>query len=156
MYVNCQGALAIKIWPGIFILKNCEVHQNQKNGTKQPNGYILSAYYINGISDEDLTFTGAKKKQEADRYVTQSEIAELETRITAKVMKEVAEMMGRAALGNQGMMINPMMMQSYMQMAQTTQQEAPKENETKDVTEEEDATLQEMSLMFAQGEFGKE
>ena len=31
-----------------------------------------------------------------------------------------------------------------------------KENETKDVTEEEDATLQEMSLMFAQGEFGKE
>lgn len=44
MYVNCQGALAIKIWPGIFILKNCEVHQNQKNGTKQPNGYILSAY----------------------------------------------------------------------------------------------------------------
>ena len=103
-----------------------------------------------------MTFTGAKKKQEADRYVTQSEIAELETRITAKVMKEVAEMMGRAALGNQGMMINPMMMQSYMQMAQTTQQEAPKENETKDVTEEEDATLQEMSLMFAQGEFGKE
>ena len=49
-----------------------------------------------------------------------------------------------------------MMMQSYMQMAQTTQQEAPKENETKDVSEEEDATLQEMSLMFAQGEFGKE
>ena len=46
MYVNCQGALAIKIWPGIFILKNCEVHQNQKNGTKQPNGYILSAYGI--------------------------------------------------------------------------------------------------------------
>lgn len=47
MYVNCQGALAIEIWPGIFILKNCEVHQNQKNGTKQPNGYILSAYVIN-------------------------------------------------------------------------------------------------------------
>ena len=46
MYVNCQGALAIKIWPGIFILKNCEVHQNQKNGTKQPNGYILSAYKL--------------------------------------------------------------------------------------------------------------
>ena len=48
MYVNCQGALAIKIWPGIFILKNCEVHQNQKNGTKQPNGYILSAYFATG------------------------------------------------------------------------------------------------------------
>lgn len=46
MYVNCQGALAIEIWPGIFILKNCEVHQNQKNGTKQPNGYILSAYQL--------------------------------------------------------------------------------------------------------------
>ena len=28
--------------------------------------------------------------------------------------------------------------------------------QTKDVSEEEDATLQEMSLMFAQGEFGKE
>lgn len=51
MYVNCQGALAIKIWPGIFILKNCEVHQNQKNGTKQPNGYILSAYVENNIID---------------------------------------------------------------------------------------------------------
>lgn len=45
MYVNCQGALAIEIWPGIFILKNLKVHQNQKNGAKQPNGYILSAYY---------------------------------------------------------------------------------------------------------------
>ena len=44
MYVNCQGALAIEIWPGIFILKNLKVHQNQKNGAKQPNGYILSAY----------------------------------------------------------------------------------------------------------------
>ncbi|MEE0963353.1 MAG: hypothetical protein U0L73_03920 [Ruminococcus bromii] len=130
---------------------NTDIHKSRNN-------FIIEALlrYINGISDEDLTFTGAKKKQEADRYVTQSEIAELETRITAKVMKEVAEMMGRAALGNQGMMINPMMMQSYMQMAQTTQQEAPKENETKDVIEEEDATLQEMSLMFAQGEFGKE
>ena len=49
MYVNCQGALAIKIWPGIFILKNCEVHQNQKNGTKQPNGYILSAYHVAAV-----------------------------------------------------------------------------------------------------------
>ena len=129
---------------------NTDIHKSRNN-------FIIEALlrYINGISDEDLTFTGAKKKQEADRYVTQSEIAELETRITAKVMKEVAEMMGRAALGNQGMMINPMMMQSYMQMAQTTQQEAPKENETKDVSEEEDATLQEMSLMFAQGEFGR-
>ena len=45
MYVNCQGALAIEIWPGIFILKNLKVHQNQKNGAKQPNGYILSAYH---------------------------------------------------------------------------------------------------------------
>ena len=44
MYVNCQGALAIEMWPGIFILKNLKVHQNQKNGAKQPNGYILSAY----------------------------------------------------------------------------------------------------------------
>lgn len=106
---------------------NTDIHKSRNN-------FIIEALlrYINGISDEDLTFTGAKKKQEADRYVTQSEIAELETRITAKVMKEVAEMMGRAALGNQGMMINPMMMQSYMQMAQTTQQEAPKENETSD------------------------
>ena len=49
MYVNCQGALAIEIWPGIFILKNCEVHQNQKNGTKQPNGYILSAYHVAAV-----------------------------------------------------------------------------------------------------------
>ena len=47
MYVNCQGALAIEIWPGIFILKNLKVHQNQKNGAKQPNGYILSAYLKN-------------------------------------------------------------------------------------------------------------
>lgn len=54
MYVNCQGALAIKIWPGIFILKNCEVHQNQKNGTKQPNGYILSAYGLKDISSTSL------------------------------------------------------------------------------------------------------
>ena len=56
MYVNCQGALAIKIWPGIFILKNCEVHQNQKNGTKQPNGYILSAYSILAKNNADELF----------------------------------------------------------------------------------------------------
>ena len=85
---------------------NTDIHKSRNN-------FIIEALlrYINGISDEDLTFTGSKKKQEADRYVTKSEIAELETRITAKVMKEVAEMMGRAALGNQGMMINPMRMQ---------------------------------------------
>lgn len=61
MYVNCQGALAIKIWPGIFILKNCEVHQNQKNGTKQPNGYILSAY------DEKTIFCEFWAKMEIDK-----------------------------------------------------------------------------------------
>ncbi|MDD7051247.1 MAG: hypothetical protein PUI41_10080, partial [Lachnospiraceae bacterium] len=59
MYVNCQGALAIKIWPGIFILKNCEVHQNQKNGTKQPNGYILSAY-VAGITYNKIIFKERK------------------------------------------------------------------------------------------------
>ena len=60
MYVNCQGALAIKIWPGIFILKNCEVHQNQKNGTKQPNGYILSAYQFGATWNEN----GQNKRHE--------------------------------------------------------------------------------------------
>ena len=58
MYVNCQGALAIKIWPGIFILKNCEVHQNQKNGTKQPNGYILSAYRVADNTDFTAWYFG--------------------------------------------------------------------------------------------------
>ena len=55
MYVNCQGALAIEIWPGIFILKNLKVHQNQKNGAKQPNGYILSAYGLSASRHLSLT-----------------------------------------------------------------------------------------------------
>ena len=89
MYVNCQGALAIKIWPGIFILKNCEVHQNQKNGTKQPNGYILSAYVVKEcdfskfISNESVRvlYSGINSKKHELEHIfaiyTLSEIQEI-------------------------------------------------------------------------------
>lgn len=55
---------------------NTDIHKSRNN-------FIIEALlrYINGISDEDLTFTGAKKKQRQTDIVTQSEIAELETRI---------------------------------------------------------------------------
>lgn len=129
---------------------NTDIHKSRNN-------FMVEAIlrYIKGISDEDLTFAGAKKNQEKDRYVTQSELEELENRITSKVMKEVAEMLGRAALANQNMMMNPMMMQSYMQMSQGVQSEVTEEKAPEEETEE-DATLKEMSFMFAQGTFGEE
>ena len=69
MYVNCQGALAIKIWPGIFILKNCEVHQNQKNGTKQPNGYILSAYVVTATTADVMHTYAAVNNSGLEHFI---------------------------------------------------------------------------------------
>lgn len=70
MYVNCQGALAIEIWPGIFILKNLKVHQNQKNGAKQPNGYILSAYFVLQNGSTLALFMGGVMEIECIRQIT--------------------------------------------------------------------------------------
>lgn len=131
---------------------NTDIHKSRNN-------FIIEALlrYINGSNDEDLTNSGAKKKQEECGFVTHKELMELESRITAKVMKEVAEMLGRAALGSQGMMMNPMMLQNYMQMSRTGQKEVQNEDVTDNNEQEEtDATLEEMSVLFAQGGFGEE
>lgn len=131
---------------------NTDIHKSRNN-------FIIEALlrYINGSNDEDLTNSGSKKKQEECGFVTREEVAELESRITAKVMKEVAEMLGRAALGYQGMMMNPMMLQNYMQMSRTGQREVQNEDVTDNNEQEEtDATLEEMSVLFAQGGFGEE
>ena len=130
---------------------NTDIHKSRNN-------FIIEALlrYINGSSEEALTISGAKKKQEEDGFVTRSELAGLENRITTKVMKEVAEFMSRAALNSQSIM-NPFMMQSYMQMGQEARQAPQKEREadTGEV-EEADPALKEMSLLFSQGDFGEE
>lgn len=130
---------------------NTDIHKSRNN-------FIIEALlrYINGSTEEDLTISGAKKKQEEDGFVTHSELAELENRITTKVMKEVAEFMSRAALNSQSI-INPFMMRSYMQMAQDTLQ-MPQKERAADTgePEETDSTLKEMSLLFSQGNFGEE
>ena len=127
---------------------NTDIHKSRNN-------FITEALlrYINCSSEDELTNSGAKKKQEENGFVTRSELVELESIITAKVMKEVAEFMSRAALSNQNMM-NPLMMQSYMQMIPNNQQMSEENRTTdKDELEKTDSTLEEMSLLFSQGNF---
>lgn len=128
---------------------NTEIHKSRNN-------FIIEALlrYINGHSDEELTNIGAKKKQEAERFVTQAELAELENRVTAKVMKEVAEFMSKAAMSSQNM-INPYMMQPFIQMAQQKQETSEHDMAPVKEEEETDKTLEEMSVLFAQGDFGE-
>ena len=73
----------------------------------------------------------------------------MESRITVKVMKEVAEIMSKAALANQET--------SNLGMKQQNMLQSELNKESNKATEEKlDTTLEEMSLMFANGDFGEE
>lgn len=125
---------------------------------KSKTSFIISAllYYIGVKSDVELTNTGAKELAERKGFATREELDELEKRITINVMKEVGAMMSKAVLANQAV-FNNNMMQQYMNMPQANSSNSENCYDNKmNRDETTDATLEEMSLMFANGDFGEE
>ena len=141
--LNLNNPSHLKVYRVLSDL-NLEIHKSKTN-------FIIAAIlsYIGVKTDAELTNQGAKELEERKGYATREELYEMESRITVKVMKEVAEIMSKAALANQETSNFGMTQQNMPQSESSTES-----NKTPE--EKPDATLEEMSLMFANGDFGEE
>ena len=141
--LNLNNPSHLKVYRVLSDL-NLEIHKSKTN-------FIIAAIlsYIGVKTDAELTNQGAKELEERKGYATREELYEMESRITVKVMKEVAEIMSKAALANQET--------SNLVMKQQNMLQSELNKESNKATEEKlDTTLEEMSLMFANGDFGEE
>lgn len=141
--LNLNNPSHLKVYRVLSDL-NLEIHKSKTN-------FIIAAIlsYIGVKTDAELTNQGAKELEERKGYATREELYEMESRITVKVMKEVAEIMSKAALANQET--------SNLGMKQQNMLQSELNKESNKATEEKlDTTLEEMSLMFANGDFGEE
>lgn len=141
--LNLNNPSHLKVYRVLSDL-NLEIHKSKTN-------FIIAAIlsYIGVKTDAELTNQGAKELEERKGYATREELYEMESRITVKVMKEVAEIMSKAALANQETSNSCMTKQNMPQSESSTES-------NKTIEEKPDATLEEMSLMFANGDFGEE
>ena len=141
--LNLNNPSHLKVYRVLSDL-NLEIHKSKTN-------FIIAAIlsYIGVKTDAELTNQGAKELEERKGYATREELYEMESRITVKVMKEVAEIMSKAALANQETSNSCMTKQNMSQSESNTES-------NKTTEEKPDATLEEMSLMFANGDFGEE
>ena len=141
--LNLNNPSHLKVYRVLSDL-NLEIHKSKTN-------FIIAAIlsYIGVKTDAELTNQGAKELEERKGYATREELYEMESRITVKVMKEVAEIISKAALANQET--------SNLGMKQQNMLQSELNKESNKATEEKlDTTLEEMSLMFANGDFGEE
>lgn len=141
--LNLNNPSHLKVYRVLSDL-NLDIHKSKTN-------FIIAAIlsYIGVKTDAELTNLGAKELEERKGYATREELCEMENRIMVKVMKEVAEIMSKAALANQET--------SNLGMKQQNMLQSELNIESNKATEEKlDATLEEMSLMFANGDFGEE
>ncbi len=145
--VNFNNPDHLKVYRTLMDL-NLDIH-------KSVSSFVIKALvqYINGVSEDKLTNTGKDRKENLEGYVTRKEIADIEYRIKAEVMKEVAQLFGNAAMANHQAVVTPEMIQQMMKMMPDNTEK--KETASEDV-ESTDATLEEMSLLFANGNFGEE
>jgi hypothetical protein len=147
--VNLNNADHLKVYRTLMDL-NLDIH-------KSISSFVIKAIlqYINGFSEADLTNGGKNKKENLEGYVTRKEIGDIEFRIRAEVMKEVAQLFGNAAMANQNA-VTPALMQQFMQMVPEKTGQKDEKGVADGETETTDAALEEMSLLFAQGNFGEE
>ena len=141
--LNLNNPSHLKVYRVLSDL-NLEIHKSKTN-------FIIAAIlsYIGVKTDAELTNQGAKELEERKGYATREELYEMESRITVKVMKEVADIISKAALANQET--------SNLGMKQQNMLQSELNKESNKATEEKlDTTLEEMSLMFANGDFGEE
>lgn len=147
--VNLNNPDHLKVYRTLMDL-NLDIH-------KSVSGFVVKAvlWYINGVSEAELTNGGRNRKENLEGYVTRKEISDMEFRIKAEVMKEVAQLFGNAAMANHAV-VTPALMQQMMQMIPEKTEHKTTQNEPSGGTETADAALEEMSLLFAQGNFGEE
>ena len=75
--------------------------------------------------------------------------------LKADVMKEVAQLFGNAAMNTQ-QVVTPALMQQMMQMIPENAEQKKNSDKPEEEAEPTDAALEEMSVLFAQGNFGEE
>ena len=146
--LNLNNPHHLKIYRTLTDL-NTDIHKSRTN-------FIVEALseYIGGISDDNLTKDGARNKT---TYARREDLEQMEERVTAKVMKEVAEFMSRAALESQGFG-NPIiqMMQQVIQAGKQPQAAIQPAGDAPLDLEEPDAALEEMAVLFSQDNYGEE
>ena len=146
-HLNLNNPDHLKIYRTLEDL-NTDIHKSVSN-------FVIKAIiqYINGASKSSLTKSGKNEKENLEGYVTRQELAEANLLLKAEVMKEVAQLFGNAAMNTQHL-VTPALMQQMMQMIP----ENAEQKKDSDMPEAEptDAALEEMSVLFAQGNFGEE
>lgn len=147
--VNLNNSDHLKVYRTLMDL-NLDIH-------KSVSSFVVKAIlqYINGVSESDLTNNGKNKKENLEGYVTRKEIRDIELRIKAEVMKEVAQLFGNAAMANQTV-VTPALVQQMMKMIPEKSEQKVVESKTNGEMETADAALEEMSVLFSQGNFGEE
>ena len=119
---------------------------------KSVSSFVIKAilFYIKANSEEEITNSGMEDKANREGYVTRHELAEAENRIRIDVIKEVAQMLSNSAIKNQSEMSPDMIKQIVTLVKDHSEADKPSDTGTTD------AALEEMSLLFASGNFGEE
>ena len=148
-HLNLDNPDHLKVYRTLEDL-NTDIHRSISN-------FVVKAVvqYINGASRSSLTMTGKEEKDNLEGFVTRQELGEAKLQIKAEVMKEVAQLFGNAAMNTQ-QVVTPALMQQMMQMIPENAEQKKDSDKPKGETEPTDAALEEMSVLFAQGNFGEE
>ena len=148
-HLNLDNPDHLKVYRTLEDL-NTDIHRSISN-------FVVKAVvqYINGASRSSLTMTGKEEKDNLEGFVTRQELGEAKLQIKAEVMKEVAQLFGNAAMNTQ-QVVTPAFMQQMMQTIPENAEQKKDSDKPKEETEPTDAALEEMSVLFAQGNFGEE
>ena len=111
--------------------------------------------YINGASKASLTINGKDQKDNLEGFITRQELGEMKLEIKAEIMKEVAELFGNTVLKNQ-QVVTPDLIRQMMELMPAKNEQKDKKDVKNEEIEIMDDTLEEMSVLFAQGNFGEE
>lgn len=144
---NLNNAEHLKVYRTLMDL-NRDIH-------KSISGFVLKAliWYINGNYDKDLTNSEKNRNENLEGYVKRKEIGDIELRIKADLMKEVAQLFGNMVMANQAAGEGISTGHTAKSGREYTQDHT---NEGKnDSVPGTDETLEEMSVLFSQGNFGE-
>lgn len=148
-HLNLDNPDHLKVYRTLEDL-NTDIHKSISNFV----GKAL-VQYINGASKASLTINGKEEKDNLEGFVTRQELGEVKLQIKAEIMKEVAELFGNTALKNQ-QVVTPDFMRQIMELMPMKNEQKDKEEVKNEGIEIMDDTLEEMSVLFAQGNFGEE
>ena len=148
-HLNLNNPDHLKIYRTLEDL-NTDIHKSVSN-------FVIKAViqYINDASRSSLTKSGKNEKETLEGYVTRQELSEAKLQIKADVMKEVAQLFGNAAMNTQ-QVVTPALMQQMMSMIPENAEKKKDSDKPEEEAEPTDAALEEMSVLFAQGNFGEE